>query len=280
MNAILRNGALTLIVVLSAVAAPGCTQRALDEAPEDSSSAEIADTANIEAPASIESLPPADPNAPAPAPLADSSAMPQQVTGTGEHADYTVENGDTLMKIAFKVYGDIFKWQNIYNLNREKITNANVLTAGTVLKYEKPSIEPSPEKNGDPYMIKKGDTLGTIATDVYGKSAYWKKLWENNKTLIKDPNRIYAGFYIYYQITEEERQEAERLRGATGGQQLGDTYSPKPQPSNGGGGMDSLINTDPAAAPTQGGSNDNAEGTQGLNSLAAPVNGGRVPASR
>jgi hypothetical protein len=24
-------------------------------------------------------------------------------------------------------------------------------------------------------------------------------LWENNRQLIKDPNKIYAGFYLYYQ---------------------------------------------------------------------------------
>lgn len=278
MNAQLRNGAVFLIMGLTMAFVSGCTQRALDEAPENISSAEVADTANVDAPASIESLPPADANVPAPVAATD-SALPLAATGTGETATYTVEKGDTLMKIAFKLYGDIFKWQALYNANHDKINNANVLTAGTQLKYDKPASEPSVEKNGEPYMIKKGDTLGTIATDVYGKSNYWKKLWENNKTLIKDPNRIFAGFYLYYQITEEERQQAERLKGnAVGGQTLGGTSAPSPTTNAGaGGGMDSLIQSDPAGTQPSG-NNDSGE-TSGLQSLAAPGGGARVPAS-
>ena len=43
------------------------------------------------------------------------------------------------------------------------------------------------------------NTLGTISNDVYGTTHKWKRLWENNRQLIKDPNRIYAGFYLFYQ---------------------------------------------------------------------------------
>jgi hypothetical protein len=64
------------------------------------------------------------------------------------------------------------------------------------------------ERNGESYLIKKGDTLGLISNDVYGTTRKWKKLWENNRQLIKDPNRIYAGFYLYYvperKLTREE----------------------------------------------------------------------------
>jgi hypothetical protein len=66
--------------------------------------------------------------------------------------------------------------------------------------------------NGDKYLIKHGDTLGTISNDLYGTSSKWKKLWKNNRELIKDPNRIFAGFYLYYTITDEERQNAPSLR--------------------------------------------------------------------
>ena len=55
------------------------------------------------------------------------------------------------------------------------------------------------ERNGESYLIKRGDTLGVISNDVYGTTRKWKKLWENNRQLIKDPNKIYAGFYLYYQ---------------------------------------------------------------------------------
>jgi len=54
------------------------------------------------------------------------------------------------------------------------------------------------ERNGEKYLIKVGDTLGLISNEVYGTKAKWKKLWENNRQLIKNPNRIFAGFNLYY----------------------------------------------------------------------------------
>ena len=35
---------------------------------------------------------------------------------------------------------------------------------------------------------------------------------ENNKQMIHDPNRIFAGFHLYYAMTDEDRQEAEKLK--------------------------------------------------------------------
>ena len=144
------------------------------------------------------------------------------VAGTGQMANYTVQKGDTLMKIAFSLYGDIRHWKNIFELNKDVIKkSANQLTAGLQLKYDKPAADPAVEKNGDPYLIKKGDTLGTIADDVYAKKTMWKKIFENNRTLIRDPNRIYAGFYLYYQISEEEKRAAEAIKAKRGGAIMG-----------------------------------------------------------
>jgi nucleoid-associated protein YgaU len=134
-----------------------------------------------------------------------------ELSSQQELGEYKVQKNDTLMKIAFNIYGDIMKWKEIYNLNQDKLKNNYVLYSGMTLKYYKPATEVTFEKNGEPYLIKKGDTLGSIAFDIYGKRHYWKRLWENNKTLIKDPNKIYAGFYIYYQITEQEKEEAQKI---------------------------------------------------------------------
>jgi hypothetical protein len=72
------------------------------------------------------------------------------------------------------------------------------VAAGTVLKLEKPATPVTIERNGERYLIKGGDTLGTISNEVYGTTAKWRKLWDNNRQLIHNPNRIYAGFYLYY----------------------------------------------------------------------------------
>ena len=118
--------------------------------------------------------------------------------GNGTYEDYTVQQGDTLMKIAFETYGDLYRWKGLLEANKEKVTNPNSIPAGTVLKVERPSTSVSIQKNGDKYLIKNGDTLGTISNEVYGTKSKWKALWENNKQLIHDPNRIFAGFYLYY----------------------------------------------------------------------------------
>ena len=118
------------------------------------------------------------------------------MAGDGVH--YSVKGGDTLMKIAFENYGDLYRWKEIYEANRDKIQDPNHVPPGTQLTLNGAGMVQI-ERNGDRYLIKHGDTLGTISKSVYGTNQKWKKLWENNRQLIKDPNKIYAGFYLYYQ---------------------------------------------------------------------------------
>lgn len=48
--------------------------------------------------------------------------------------EYTVQKGDTLWKIANKVYGDSTKWARIYDANRDQLKNPNDLKVGRVLQ--------------------------------------------------------------------------------------------------------------------------------------------------
>ncbi|MCB0422258.1 MAG: LysM peptidoglycan-binding domain-containing protein, partial [Bdellovibrionales bacterium] len=59
-------------------------------------------------------------------------------------------------------------------------------------------------KKGRPYLIRKGDTLKSIAAKVYGNSKNWKKIWKNNPQLIKNPKKLYAGFTLYYETASGE----------------------------------------------------------------------------
>ena len=47
---------------------------------------------------------------------------------------YTVVKGDCLWNIAKKYLGSGSKWREIYNLNKDKIKNANLIYPGQVLK--------------------------------------------------------------------------------------------------------------------------------------------------
>lgn len=122
----------------------------------------------------------------------------RKIANTSESkSEYKVKKGDTLMKIAFEKYGDIFKWKELYELNKNKIPNQSQLKAGTILSLNGEEFVLI-EKNGEPYLIRKKDTLLKISNKVYGTPVHWKAIWQNNRQLIHDPNKIFAGFTIYY----------------------------------------------------------------------------------
>jgi len=43
------------------------------------------------------------------------------------------------------------------------------------------------------YTVKSGDTLGKIAKEFYGNAAKYPKIFEANKPMLTDPNKIYPG---------------------------------------------------------------------------------------
>jgi nucleoid-associated protein YgaU len=46
---------------------------------------------------------------------------------------YTVQPGDNLSRIAKQIYGDASRWREIYNLNRDKIENPDLIYPGQEL---------------------------------------------------------------------------------------------------------------------------------------------------
>lgn len=62
------------------------------------------------------------------------------------------------------------------------------------------STAPSEAKT---YTIVKGDTLSKIAEREYGDAKLWRKVFQHNKDVIKDPDKIFPG----QQITLPPKQE-------------------------------------------------------------------------
>lgn len=135
-------------------------------------------------------------------PLVEESSLenvsPVITSEAGMMKQYTVAKNETLMMIAFKLYGDYAKWKELAGQNREKLKGGTTLLPGMVLDYIAPAEEFVWNPQGNPYLIKTGDNLGSISKEVYETTKKWKLLWENNRPLIKDPNKIFAGFTIYY----------------------------------------------------------------------------------
>lgn len=122
------------------------------------------------------------------------------VVMSNEIGEYTVKSGETLMMIAFQIYGDYRKWKDLAEMNQVDSTQ---LRSGMTIRYQQPESAFVWNPDGLPYLIKMGDTLGTISEDKYGTAAKWRRIYNNNRPLIKDPNLIFAGFTLYY-IPERE----------------------------------------------------------------------------
>jgi nucleoid-associated protein YgaU len=119
------------------------------------------------------------------------------VFADSEQKIYKVQKNETLMIVAFKIYGDYEKWKLIANQNKDTLKGSTNVKEGMSLRYIAPAEEFIWNPQGNPYLIRTGDTLGKISTNVYNTDKRWKLIWNNNKPLIKDPNKIFAGFTIF-----------------------------------------------------------------------------------
>ncbi len=117
---------------------------------------------------------------------------------------WNVAEGETLMMISFKVYGDYDRWREIARMNEDQLAGNYNLRKGMSLRYSVPTETFVWNPEGNPYLIQNGDTLGSISATTYGTKRYWKNIWDNNRPLIRDPNRIFAGFTLYTPIMDRE----------------------------------------------------------------------------
>lgn len=118
--------------------------------------------------------------------------------------EYTVQQGDTLMLIAFKLFRDYNKWKLLSLWNEDYLKGRTDVSANEVIRYIPEENTPDWPPSGNPYLIIQGDYLTKISKKVYkdgGKN--WKDIWHNNSVQIKNPNLIFAGFTIYYRPLED-----------------------------------------------------------------------------
>ena len=84
----------------------------------------------------------------------------------------------------------------------EAVRERAILIAGNVQGVEKviaddlraPKPKPEePKEKTEIYEIVSGDTLGAIAKRYYGNASKYMKIFEANKDIISDPNKLYPG---------------------------------------------------------------------------------------
>lgn len=119
----------------------------------------------------------------------------------GNQRLYIVQKGDTLSKIAHKIYGAAGKWKELAQLN--DISNANAIYPGDPIKFATSADSREFETAYDSIAkntitVQPGDTLSGIAKQVLGDGQAWKFLYTLNKTEISNPNAITPNQVLYF----------------------------------------------------------------------------------
>lgn len=100
---------------------------------------------------------------------------------------YRVKKGDNLWRISSyqNIYNDPSQWPKIYQANRDKIKDPDLIYIGQRL-----FIPPKTQ-----HRVLKGENLFEIANyeSIYNEPWEWRKIFQANRDKIKNPNRIYPG---------------------------------------------------------------------------------------
>lgn len=128
------------------------------------------------------------------------------------YQNHTVRNGETLTVICRRHYHDASLVDDLARFNG--ITDKNKVFAGdriklppaeTLVRGAPPSARPNrpttvtapppPVATNDrsTYTVQSGDVLSVIAQEVMGSAKRWRDLYEFNRDVINDPDRIRAG---------------------------------------------------------------------------------------
>jgi murein DD-endopeptidase MepM/ murein hydrolase activator NlpD len=131
--------------------------------------------------------------------LFGSDTNPEEPVGGGA-GTVTVQRGDSLSKIAQRALGDGNRWREIYDANRDTISNPNIIHPGQVLRLPgasapAPAPQPAPQPSGS-YTVRGGDTLSKIAQRSLGDAGRWQELYNLNRDKISNPNIVWPGMTL------------------------------------------------------------------------------------
>ncbi len=129
------------------------------------------------------------------------STPPAPAQIDAEQAEYIVQPGDTLGRIAAVVYGSYGRWTELATDNG--ILDPGLIFPGDIVRYR---VEDRSQNFRDAYssveqeviMVQKGDTLTVIAERLFGRRDYWKPMWHLNRDLIPNPHQIKEGQILKY----------------------------------------------------------------------------------
>ncbi len=127
-------------------------------------------------------------------------ASPPSLPARPEYRIYTVQDGDTMSSIATRWFGDEQKWHLIAKAN--PLVDPSRLRIGQTLRipprgtHREPAA-PVSDGKAETYTVRSGDTLSTIAEEVYGKADLWTHVYAANRDRIgSNPDRLVVGMEL------------------------------------------------------------------------------------
>lgn len=136
---------------------------------------------------------------------ADASSRAIDVTPRGGEVPtlYTVKSGDTLGRIARNTLGDAGRYREIYELNRDRMRDANTVVPGMKLKIPGRGDRASADAGDSPsarsaggsriYTVQSGDTLTRIARRLLGDPNRSDDIFEANRDKLDDIDALKVG---------------------------------------------------------------------------------------
>ena len=127
------------------------------------------------------------------------SEAPTRKTGEQRHHIHVVERGDWLWNLADQYLGDGARWKDIAAANPGINPDRIDIGQRLLIPLDRTSTDTAsrPDRvapdDGDTVRVERGDSLSTIADDLYGTAKHWPDLYQQNRDQIDDPNLIEVG---------------------------------------------------------------------------------------
>lgn len=106
---------------------------------------------------------------------------------------YRVKTGESLWSIAAAQFGDPLQWPLIYQANRERIKDPDLIYPNMELVIPSGLLSDGERS----YLVKSGDTLWAIARSIYGDPSRWRRIYDANRDRIDAPALIRPGQQLF-----------------------------------------------------------------------------------